>query len=261
MNLRRIKHTLLRLSAEEKVIGIGALLVIVSAFMPWYSVVMNFDNKIITETGFSGDLGVIGFVIFLMSLFAMAFLVSENLHLPLPQFGHKKEKILFFFMGQSTFLTLLTLTVYVKRSLDFTDAGPRFGIYLALLGAFFGAASALALIQKDRKREVQEFFSHEEAMEEQPQASEPVREEVREEPQEEVQEEPMLFEEDRPDIKEEVQDFAEYVPEDDMLEDVKEVDQEHPENQGDYFTREAGVEAEESPKKGGGAPGSFYEDQ
>jgi hypothetical protein len=53
MNLRRIKHTLLRLTAEEKVIGIGSLIMLVGTFMPWYSVVMNFDKKSLTETGFS----------------------------------------------------------------------------------------------------------------------------------------------------------------------------------------------------------------
>ena len=94
MNLRRIKHTLLRMNAEEKVIGGSALVILLSVFMPWYSVVMNFDKKSMTETGLSGDLGVVGFIIFLMAIISIIVLVGENMRLPLPRFGYKREHIL-----------------------------------------------------------------------------------------------------------------------------------------------------------------------
>lgn len=251
MNLRRIKHTLLRMSTEEKVIGIGALAIFFGSFMPWYSVVMNFDKKAITETGFSGDLGVIGFVIFLLSLLSILMLVAENMHLPLPRFGYKREQIIFFFLAESFFLTLLTMAVYTKRSLDFTDAGLRFGIYLVLLGAFFGGLSAFALIQKTKKQEVSEFFSHE-------------QEEEREEPSEtpdgdELERrvpEQMYFEQD-------VQPLE-------VIEEKEEIEKtpEPPKikaNQMDYFKREAGVEkpapTEENPKPRTGPSMGFYEDK
>jgi len=271
MNLRRIKHTLLRLTAEEKVIGIGSLVMIIGTFMPWYSVVMNFDKKSLTETGFSGGLGVIGFVIFLMSLISLIVLVGENLHLPLPQFGYKREQILFFFLGESFFLTLLTMAIYTKRSLEFTEAGLRFGIYIVLIGAFFGALSAFALIQKKKNKEVQEFFAHEQAEK----AEEEVKEEEVAEEEVEVKEEmtqtepePMYFEEDAQAMKaveETVEPTAsDYIPEDDMVEDVQEsaAADKKQEGQGDYFTREAGVgDEEEKPKSGGDMSKGFYEDK
>lgn len=258
MNLRRIKHTLLRLTAEEKVIGVGSLAMLIGTFMPWYSVIMNFDKKSLTETGFSGDLGVIGFVIFLMSLISLIVLVAENMHLPLPQFGYKREQILFFFLGEASFLTLLTMAIYTKRSLEFTDAGLRFGAYIVLLGAFFGALSAFALIQKKKKKEVQEFFSHEQEEEEteaQEEAEEVELAPAMEEEMVQTKPEPMYFEEDAKAIEaveEEVKpEASDYIPEDDTVEDVK--------DQSDYFTREAGVE--KKPKSDKGMSMGFYDDK
>lgn len=266
MNLRRIKHTLLRLTAEEKVIGIGSLAMIAGTFMPWYSVVMNFDKKSLTETGFSGDLGVIGFVVFLMSLISLLVLVAENMHLPLPQFGYKREQILFFFLGEAFFLTLLAMAIYTKRSLDFTEAGLRLGIYFVILGSFFGALSSFALIQKKKKKDVQEFFSHGKKLEDGEEADENeivdvklVDEKVQTKP------EPMYFEEDAQ-LMDAVEEIAEKgvsddILEDDMIEDVKEVSKSHG-KQADYFTREAGIDnAKKKSNSSGSMFMSFYDDK
>jgi hypothetical protein len=274
MNLRRIKHTLLRMTAEEKVIGIGALAILFGTFMPWYSVVMSFDKESMSQSGFSGDLGVIGFVIFLMSIITIVVLIGESMRLPLPQFGYKREQILFFFMGQSFFLTLLTIAIYTKRGLDFTEAGLRFGIYMVLIASFLGALSAFALIQKSRKKEVEDFFQHEaeEETEDTPRQGKTDGSEAKaeEEPAPEPEpEEPeqMFFEEEAgamPDPESETgkkQEFSDYVPEDDMIEDVQEAPRQgetQPENQGDYLKRDAGLNQEE---KGGGSSMNFYEDK
>ncbi len=265
MNLRRIKHTLLRLTAEEKVIGIGSLVMIVGAFMPWYSVIMNFDKKSLTETGFSGDLGVIGFVIFIMSLISLIVLVAENMNLPLPQFGYKREQVLFFFLGQSFFLTLLTMAIYTKRSLEFTEAGLRFGVYLVLLGAFFGAISAFALIQKKKDKEVQEFFSHEQEKDSEESIEDELAEESAEEETEQTQPEPMYFGEDATAMEaaEAVVEAkaSDYIAEDEMIEDIKE-EPKSDDNQASYFTKEAGInDADKKPKSGKGVSMGFYEDK
>ena len=81
---------LLRLSPEEKMAGIGALVVLVSTFLPWFSIIFKFENQT-TVSGFSGDLGVIGFVIFLLTAMSMSFLMAEHLHLRIPNFGFKKN--------------------------------------------------------------------------------------------------------------------------------------------------------------------------
>ncbi len=284
MNLRRIKHTLLRLTAEEKVIGIGSIAMLIGTFMPWYGVIMNFDKKSLTETGFSGDLGVIGFVIFILSIISLIVLVGENLHLPLPKFGYKREQILFFLIGESFFLTLITMAIYTKRSLEFTEAGLRFGIYLVLIGAFFGALSGFALIQKKKTKEVKEFFDHDKQDDDEP-ADEAENEADKKAVKEEMvqtEPEPMYFEEDArviEDAKEVVATKAsDHIEEDDMIEDIIDIplDEEtepskatkgdteakKAKSQADHFTREAGIEKEvKKPKSGNSMSMSFYDDE
>ena len=154
---------LLRLSTEEKVLGIGCLTVLVGAFLPWYSVVFNYRDQNISENGFSGDLGVIGFVIFLLVAISLTFLISSHMNFKLPDFGYKKEKINLFLMGESAFLILLTIAIYTKRSLEYTNAELRFGLYISLIGACLGAFAAYAQIQKTEKKVAQDFFGYPES--------------------------------------------------------------------------------------------------
>lgn len=251
MSLRRIKHAFLRLTSEEKVAGLGCLLVIIGIFLPWYSVVLNFDKKSVTETGLSGDMGVLGFVILMMTILSLLTLVSEHImNIRLPRLGYTKEQILFFLMGQSAFLILLAVAVYTKRSLDFTDASLRFGIYLALIGAFLGAFAIFAQIQKLKKKEVSEFFEHEDTEDIKENKKKKHIEEQFEEASETAVEEPeedrMLFEEETKAVI-----LDEKIPEDEMIaegtefvesEEIEQTKEEtEPETQKDYFMREAGV--------------------
>lgn len=165
MNLRRIKHMLMRLSAEEKVAGIGALMVLAGAFLPWFSITFSSAEKGATVSGFAGDLGVIGFIVFLITAMALSFIMAEHLYIRLPHFGFKKEQIILFLMGESAFLLLLTVAIYTKRSFEYTNAEIRFGLYTALIGAFIGTMAIFSAVQKYQKKEINAFFSHEEEME------------------------------------------------------------------------------------------------
>lgn len=151
---------LLRLSNEEKMMGIGSLIVLASAFMPWYSVVFNYNEKGVTESGFSGDLGVIGFSVFLLTGLSLAYLLSDHLNLKLPNFNYKKEQIILLLSGESAYLLLMTLAIYTKRSFDYTNAELRFGLYTALIGAIISTFAVFAQIQRKEKKNVEAFFSH-----------------------------------------------------------------------------------------------------
>jgi len=163
MNLRRFKHTLLRLSLQEKIIGIGSILMMLGSFFPWYSHSNAANNSIITEYGFSGDLGVMGFVIFLMSLMSLLALIAENMHLPFPTLGFEREKVLFFFLGESAFLCLLTMAIHTKQSINYLEGNLRFGIFLVLAASLFSALAAFNLIKNAKKTELinQEEFQEE----------------------------------------------------------------------------------------------------
>ncbi len=164
MKLRRIKHVLLRLSAEEKLLGAGSLLILIGAFLPWYSVAFNFNETAQTESGFTGDLGVVGFVVFLLTGLAITHLLSEHTGFKMPKFGYKKEQIMMFLTAQSAFLLLLSVAIYTKRSFLYTSAGIRFGLWLSLAGAALAAFAAFAQIQKRQKSETDAIFDHSEEM-------------------------------------------------------------------------------------------------
>ncbi|MBN2096640.1 hypothetical protein JW752_04590 [Candidatus Peregrinibacteria bacterium] len=177
MNFRRIKHMLLRLSPEEKVAGIGAIIVLVSTFLPWFSIQFTSMEEGTTVSGFAGDLGVIGFVVFLLTGIGTAFLMADHLNLKLPRFGFKKDQIILFLLGESAFLLLLTVAIYTKRSLEYTNAEMRFGLYAALIGAVAGTFATFAQTQKHQKKETEAFFSHEEEAAEHKEETEPAIEE------------------------------------------------------------------------------------
>lgn len=253
---------LLRLSIEEKVIGIGSIVVILGTFMPWYTtVVLNMD-KGMTESGFSGDLGVIGFVAFLFMLMSLGFLMADHLNVRLPRFGFQKESIMLFLNGESAFLLLLVVAVFTKRSLEFTNAEIRFGLYTALIGAVLATFAAFALIQKRLKKEAKAFFGQEEQaeeiQEELPQEEEPPVKEHQAKRQIERQSEPIRInreteKQDRffPEVNDSPEETAEEAP---IAETVMETEVEEtlvlapetaaeevvsPRAQGNFFMRDA----------------------
>ncbi len=262
MILNRIKHMFFRLSPEEKVVGLGILLTFVGLFLPWYSVVFAFDKTSVSQSGFAGDLGVIGFIIFLMVIIAVLVLTGEYLHFRLPQFGYNKEQILFFLMGESAFLTLIAIAVYTKRSLEFTNAEIRFGIYMSLIGACLATFAAYAQMQKLKKKDVEAFFEHEEELPKPPKKShakkeEPIVEEV-------VEEEPELFEPEKEMPLAEESDFLvdEGVAEEALFEE-EEVIEAKPEPEPEVAEEivEEEVIEEEPKEKKNQATLDFYQDE
>ena len=251
MSLRRLKHAILRLSPEEKVIGIGGLLVLFSMFMPWYTILLNFDQSNMTHSGFSGDLGVIGFVVFLIVILGLLFLVGDYLHFRIPHFGYKKEQIVFFLTTQSAFLMLLLVAVYTKRSLEFTTAELRFGLYLALIGASLAAFSAFAQIQKLTKEETESFFDHADDHnldpELEPRSKKKKEEKIVEESEIIVEPDTMFFEQDEVQIEEPIEEPV-IEPVEEPLEDpveelIEEEDEDEPTEPNDV--RDADLQTQE----------------
>ena len=246
MNLRRIKHMFIRLSPEEKGIGIGGLLVIFGSFMPWYTVNDIIREKIDVSYGFSNDIGIIGFVVFLIVILALIVLISDHLHFYLPKFGYKKEQILLFLMGEGAFLSLILIAIYTKRSLIPMNADLRFGIYITLIGSLIGVLSAFALNQKTKKDETEAFFDHsdedEEIIHDEQSFNKDSFLDKAEDKKLEIEnlkfENQNNYESDKTNI-----------PESDIIEEIIVekviVEDETPSDQGNYFMREAGMSKSE----------------
>lgn len=215
MTLKKIKHILIRLSNEEKAIGISALAVLIGNFLPWYSYVFNYDGPRVIETGLTGELGIIGFTATLMSLIALAFMLSKHFYLPLPHFGIKKDKIVLFLMAESAFIILLAFAIYTKKSLDATDAEINFGLYTSLLGACIATFATFAQIQKDTSEESKAIFE---------QANEPIERIIA--------------------IKHEVKQPSPTIKTESFEKSKMKNEPTSDENQGSYFLREAGVRKE-----------------
>lgn len=289
MNLRRIKYALLRLSPEEKVISVACVVVLASAFMPWFSISL-INGKSSSLTAFDGSMGIIGFVVFLFTALTLGFVLANHLKIKLPSFGYKKEQISLFFLGESAFLLLLTIAMYTKESFEYSNAEIRFGLYGALAGAILGTFAAFAQIQKRQKKNVESFFNHEEAEVESVQeinleaeyppikSPEPIAEETVQKPVEQGKffyaEEAGKTQESADEqikAKEEIVAVSrpEQAGEDEMAENV-EVD----EAQKDFFAREAGIKVDmdsvkpvkksepvsEVKKKPVNESGDFYDD-
>lgn len=253
MNIRRIKYALLRLSPEEKVISVACIVVLAGTFMPWFSVAL-LDGKSSTLTGFDGSMGIIGFVVFLFTALTLGFVLANHLKIKLPSFGYKKEQINLFFLGESSFLLLLTIAMYTKESFEYSNAEIRFGLYGALAGAFLGTFAAFAQIQKQQKKNVESFFNHEEVAEETPKevpetkemdleaeyppikSSKPIAEETVQKP---VEQGKFFYAEEAEEKTQEI--------EDEMVDEIKinetpKVD--IPASQKDFFAREAGIKVD-----------------
>ncbi len=260
MNLRRLKTVLLRLSLQEQVIGISAIVVMVGLFMPWYSMVQ-VDGLSFVDYGYSGDLGVIGFVIFMFGLFSLIYLLADSLRLPFPKMKFKREQILLFFTGEAAFLSLILLGVYFKRANEAFNGSIRFGLFMTLAAAFFGALASFSLIQNLRKKEGVEYFERESK------GQESIDEEASH-PQEKpevlnnFQEDATVIEEIETAVEQKLPE-TEVIQEDEgveniqeeVKEEVKQVPKKPITSQSDYFNREAGA------KKTHSLPPSFYRDK
>lgn len=159
MILNKIKHILIRLSIEEKIIGIGSILILISSFLPWFTIKQSVLETIKSNSGLSGDLGIMGVMVFLLTIITLGYLVNTYFRIQLPDFGIEKEKLILFLMGENTFILFLTLLIYIKKSWNYLGSEIGIGIYLAIGGAAISCLSAFSQIKKNNKTKTYEFFN------------------------------------------------------------------------------------------------------
>lgn len=236
MSLRQFRHFISRLSNEEKVLSISAIGFMTSCFLPWYSSINNFQEATQIEYGLTGEIGIIGFICFLFGGIGMSILLSKYFNLPIPQIKGNKDKVIFLIMSQAAFLFLLALAMYSKKSLGFTNAEIRFGLYSALGFACFALFSAYAQLQKNEKMQAESLIDIKQEMEARAEALDH---------QSYPQNETSTYE-TKP---EQTQFFSEI-----ELSDIKRVEKEEMAQnkanpQRNFFMKEAGIEKEEIPKE------------
>lgn len=131
-----IKHKLLNLPMPQKVIGTGALLALIGAFLPWYKDIDSFNTGDLFF-GITGPLYLIGYIIIALSIFALiltGFYLLDKKIPPLPM----KESVIYILSGGVTlFLMIIANSVYFhpKFGINITSKEHQIGMLLALIGA------------------------------------------------------------------------------------------------------------------------------
>jgi hypothetical protein len=131
-----IKDQILRLPLPQKVIGIGAILALLSAFLPWYQDIDAFNTGD-RFLGITGPLYLVGYIIIALGLFSIIltgfYLLGKKLP-PLPM----KESIVYMLSGAiSLFLLIIANSVYFhpKFGVNIMSKDYQIGMMLALIGS------------------------------------------------------------------------------------------------------------------------------
>jgi len=151
--LRNLKN----LSFEEKVVFGSHGVTILFCLFPWMSFAPIYGD-LESYNAFQGPARLMGWLIFLMSLMAIASFVDQIMQKKWLQFSISNNTILGFLAFQEIILLVCSWSVLVYFGGNFEESQARF----ALFGCLFAQVLALVFtyleVQKDKKQAVQDFF-------------------------------------------------------------------------------------------------------
>lgn len=135
----RLTQIIAELPFEKKIVGGGALLMLIGLFFPWYQDLDSFRTGD-TFSGLSGPMYLVGFSFLLIASFSILVLVMDYLDKKVPLFKVKTAKLHFWSGIISFYLLFLVGSVYFH---------PAFGVNITLkqsgVGMFIAYASAALL--------------------------------------------------------------------------------------------------------------------
>lgn len=132
----RIQDKLLNLPLPQKIIGIGAVIALIGALLPWYQDIDMFNSGDLF-LGVTGPLYLVGYIIIALGLFSIiltGFYLLEKKLPPLPM----KESVIYIISGAfSLFLLIIANSVYFhpRFGLNLTSKEYGIGMMLAFVGA------------------------------------------------------------------------------------------------------------------------------
>lgn len=143
MSLARIKETFVRLPKQIKFIGIGALVLAISTFLPWYA---DLDSYRIGDEflGITGPASFVGIIILLLSGLSLWIFSYRLLERRVPRLPVREGILNLFVAIESLFLLILVNSIFFhpKFGVNITLKESRFGMTIAFIGAavlLFGA--------------------------------------------------------------------------------------------------------------------------
>lgn len=154
MSFARIQETFMRLPRRVKLIGIGAVILGVSTFCPWYE---DLDSYRIGDQflGITGPASFVGIVILLLSGFSLWMFSYHLFEKRLPKLPVKEAIINLFVAIESLFLLVLVNSIYFhpKFGVNITLKESRFGMTFAFAGAVVLLVGAFLQNREDSARD------------------------------------------------------------------------------------------------------------
>lgn len=135
-----IKTAFLRLSSEERIIGICSLLLVITCFFPWFSgppedIPLTGNYEAASFNAFQNYGYILGYLTFFCALTTTALFMAH-----LFQFDKYKlpfnEHRLYVYLGEKMVLFhVIGVFLYTKMSFQYTDASVEFGVYIGLIAS------------------------------------------------------------------------------------------------------------------------------
>ena len=157
--IKRMIRALASMEIEEKILNAGAIAAVIGVCMPWISGEW-LGGSTVSYSGFGYYTGYMGF-----SVAALYTYVLLTTFVPLsggPKLVHRQKKELYRCLAsiQATILTLASLSVLTKTTLDFARLEIRFGIYLTIIGSLIASLYTFLRYQEQEKQQLHTLFHH-----------------------------------------------------------------------------------------------------
>lgn len=168
VSANNIKDKFLKLALPQKLIGIGAIVALASAVLPWYSDI-DMYNTGERFLGVTGPLYLVGYIIIAMSLFSIILTGFYLLNRKIPDLP-MKESLIYILSGVvSLSLLIIANSVYFHPEFGVNITSKEYGIgmMLALIGSVAILIGGIVLQRESgTSRLVREFQEETESLEE-----------------------------------------------------------------------------------------------
>lgn len=139
---------------SKKIIGVGALLLALSCFLPWYSDVDQFSSGTLF-LGVSGPLYLAGLITFICASISIFVILSEQLGVRLKSFPLSTQQIHLISISISILMILLAASVYFhpKFGINLSDKKVGMGILLAVFSLILMMTGSFIGLKKKMDKE------------------------------------------------------------------------------------------------------------
>lgn len=157
MPTKRINQILMEIPFERKLVATGAILMVISLFLPWYSDKDSFNTGSVF-TGLNGPLYLVGFTFLIISSITLLFVTMEYLNKKITIFPVKPAKTYMWFGIASFYLLILMNSVYFDHNfgINITQKLSQFGTFIAFIAAAFLTVGGY-LSTRERTTALKEF--------------------------------------------------------------------------------------------------------